>query len=675
MKVTNNATGKAYMLYPNAELQIERTNPFFNSYGEQSLPISIPTEQNSDQLDNPQDPNNKAKPSQSTVVTISDGDYIQQARQAILSSQQKKSTSMAFYINEGAFYAAMPTTKVKTIFGNETVPGVTTIAQAITFCRSLLTGNDERFTIFPVLIDGETDTEKRWINRLDFLDAQGNYLEGRYRSEPLSNVGLIPNFYNAFIRTETISEETVTVPAGTYMSPFLKGNYLLKRIFQYFGYTLEESFLTAEPFASMVFINNTADTLAKGVIRFSDIVPTLTCSDILNIYRGKFHGEFIPDELNKTIRFVQFDTPLSTPASVDLSNNLTSKPIIEFPEKYKQIRLSSADIISDNDTDEFDNVPAMLTAYPTAQLDKVDKCFYRTGFYQGIINYDRVGLSSIPYQDTLALEIEDISIPDCMPVMIPTDIVAYDTTEGLRVSPHYIPMPYIGVGNFLNSKLQSDTADETTVENVTASTTAEQKAILAFSYDGNAHGYRLGTISDYNYLSVKLWDYALCYHGPCGLFENFYRKYDDLLRNSLHTYRANLLLTNLLKRSIPAHEKIIINGMELLIKSLKYKIGGSSDPEESDFFTTHLYTPINSAIDEAIRLAPPTYRWSVTIIRTEISQAQYNASPYKDLVNPIFFPNHPTAIGQVLNFYTAYGPNERSQYYSLLTYRYTSVAN
>ena len=42
MKIINTESGKAYQLFPDTELSIERTNPFFNDYGEQTLPVSLP---------------------------------------------------------------------------------------------------------------------------------------------------------------------------------------------------------------------------------------------------------------------------------------------------------------------------------------------------------------------------------------------------------------------------------------------------------------------------------------------------------------------------------------------------------------------------------------------------------------------------------------------------------
>ena len=42
MKMTNLKKGEAYQLHPFAQLSIERTNPFFNEYGEASVPVDLP---------------------------------------------------------------------------------------------------------------------------------------------------------------------------------------------------------------------------------------------------------------------------------------------------------------------------------------------------------------------------------------------------------------------------------------------------------------------------------------------------------------------------------------------------------------------------------------------------------------------------------------------------------
>ncbi len=43
MIITHLSTGEPYNLSPDAKIEVERTNPFFNDYGESTVPIDLPT--------------------------------------------------------------------------------------------------------------------------------------------------------------------------------------------------------------------------------------------------------------------------------------------------------------------------------------------------------------------------------------------------------------------------------------------------------------------------------------------------------------------------------------------------------------------------------------------------------------------------------------------------------
>ena len=97
------------------------------------------------------------------------------------------------------------------------------------------------------------------------------------------------DFYNSYSRIEEVDGISVKLDPGYYMTPFLRAPYLLRRIFSYFGYTLLENFFdVTEPFKSMVFINNTIDSLVNGSILLSHLVPDCMCNTILDVFRKKF---------------------------------------------------------------------------------------------------------------------------------------------------------------------------------------------------------------------------------------------------------------------------------------------------------------------------------------------------------------------------------------------------
>jgi len=679
MKIIEETTGNAFELYPNFKLEIERTNPFFNEYGEQSLPINMPdTDVNRSLTNQAQSISNKSKATQRLIARIEDGAFMMRCRMAVLSGQRKASIGASFYLNEGAFYDSLPATKLKSIFGTETIPGITTVAHGIAFCKSLLTTTDSRFTIFPILIESDnTNLKIKWINQLAFMNSSGVECISddpnavKYPGD--ANDGTYSlGFYNEFERSETIEDIVTTIPIGYHLSPFIKANYLLTRIFQYFGYTLEDTFFSqTDPFTSMVFINNTLDAIVNGVIKFADLVPNCLCSDILNVFRKKFNCEFIPNEITKTVRIVLFKSIASSKASVDLTNFITSEPKIDYPKSYRQIKLSSDGTISDDEASNFDSVSALLSTYPNAYFDKRDQCFYRDGFAGGTYTKDRVAPASLPYMDTEILDVEEVSVPDCIPVPKISTIKAFHAVSRLtgQITIYYLRLLYIGTANRLYSTAKyTPSAMELANNTSTASATTEEKPILALMYSAG-NGYNIGTLSNCDFKGAQLWNYSLCYNGPFGIFEKFYRDFDNLLRNSLNEVEYELLLSNELKRTIPAHEKVIVQGQEVLINSLSYIVGGKNDPIKSKFLTTHLFEPISEAVSESVKLAEQSYRWvNGNVQYTPLSTEQFNASPFKNKVYPINFPRLATAQDVNVAHYVQMVAKELSEGYWLITY-------
>lgn len=121
--------------------------------------------------------------------------------------------------------------------------------------------------------------------------------------------------------------------------------------------------------------------------------------------------------------------------------------------------------------------------------------------------------------------------------------------------------------------------------------------MLAFTYfDTITHGT--------NHTADGRWEYSLLYNGEHGIYERFYRDMDNLLRNSLHPVKADLLLSSTQKMNIKSHSKVYLCGQELLINKLVYSIGGKDEPKESEFFTTLLHTPVKVAPPESQRFLP-----------------------------------------------------------------------
>ncbi|WP_455673754.1 hypothetical protein [Phocaeicola sp.] len=647
MKITNVNKGKPYHLSPDTKLKVERPNLFFNEYGEQTNPMSLPdTGQNRELLEYPDLISKRQKLSASIMATIEDEGYFMPCRQAVLSAQRKEAIETSFYMNEGSFLSKISDTSLIDVFGTETISGLTTIEECIAFCRSLIPGNNPHYAIFPVLIDSDGSSyddgtpKLNFINRYGFVDSSGNFRDYNFHAPYTA-----PDFYNAVSRTVADGDFTISLSPGYYMSPFIRGNYLLERIFSYFGYTLNENFFTRTvPFTSMVFVNNCADTIVNGVIRITDLLPDCSCNTILEVYRKKFCCEFIPDEVNHTVDIVLFNDVVKMKPQQDLTPYLTSHLKIDYPDYCQLILSSDEQVASPQEVETFDSIADLLGKYKSAELDSYDGAFYRKGYcflsllgsVSAIPLSDKIAESSMRYYAGGNLETEEITVPDCQPVFCGfynnyvSGITNYNKYEDKFL--------YIGKPNFLNSKLQvSKTAEVESLSEETITSDAILKPMLAFAYTIN--DFPRGTTSNYGlqYSSqnpqgeyVRLFDYTLCYNGSDGIFERFYRSLDDIYRNSMHSVTAKLLLPADVKQSLVAHLPVNLQGENLLINILKYTIGGKTEPQETSFYTYRFYNPVDSAKQFADYMPDTDYEWLFEKIEKAITEAQYNSSPYKD---------------------------------------------
>jgi hypothetical protein len=645
MKIVHTNSGQAYQLKPGAQLEVERTNLFFNEYGEQTLPIELPdTDVNRMLTGYAHMGNVKNKPLNNIAVTIQEGDYFMPCRQVVLRAKRKEGINTSFYMNEGSFLSQVENISLREMFGTETVPGVTTVAQGIAFCKSLLAGTHTDYACFPALID--FDGERKYLNRVEWMNAQGSYA---MPARPGSTAGYTMGFYNEFQRVETSGEVSVLLDPGYYITPFIRARYLLRRIFAHFGYTLATNFFdTVQPFKDMVFINNTMDSLVNNTILLAHLVPDCMCGVILNVFRKKFNCEFVADEVTKVVTVKFFNDIVASPAAVDLTNCLTAPLDFDYSNEWRRIKLSSESVQDEGSS--FDSVAEMLLKFPEAWRQDKDGAYYHTG-YGSNVSVEKVAGSTLPYSTGGPLDEVEVTVPDCALSMVQEEEGTSWLVEGDRPYTEYryrerMFFPYIGDANALNSTLDvgtTTTEESDTTELVNKDHT--QDPALCFAFVDSKYLFTCGTTTSHDNRSVKLWDYSLHYNGQYGIFEKFYRPMDLLYRNSLVPVEAQLLLSNTQKQSIAAHEKVIISGQEFLIDKLAYTLGGKNDPKESQLLTTQLYEPLSAAPLESEVLPTPAYMWvnKVSYDGTPLTPAQYEALLIKNNSLPYIYPSPPTA--------------------------------
>lgn len=661
MRIINLKHGEDYNLRPDTQIQVERTNPFFNDFGEQTTPLELPASERNRRLLGFPDTFGRREKMKAEDVAIQDGEYFAQCRQILLSAQYKGSISTSFYINDGSFYSRIQKVKLKDIFKDEFIPGVNTVEQGIAFCRSLRDNKNEQYTIFPVLLTDDSGVNLGFNYK--FLNAYGKdtglkskakwmWKDGKMSYVNYTTVSaFLPDindsdcdFYNAIQRTEYVNEVPITLAPGYYISPFIRVNYLLQRIFAYFGYTLQSNFFTqTEPFTKMVVINNVIDVLVNGKIRLSDLVPDGTCADFLTVIRKKFCCEFTSDEGQHTANIIFLRDTLNELPENDLTSCVTQEPIVVYKTEkdYKRITLDAEDKLDTDISDSYDDIDAMVKACPGAYFNPVDGAFYKQGWSGDYEVITKIGEASQAYNTGGELETKELKIPELIPEFRKLTYKA--TVDDENVECDLGNHLYIGSYIARNSKMVVAGEDKETA----SESASKQKTILAFSYLSEERPE--GTISAYDIHNAEhpqIFDYALYYNGPFGIFEKFYRDYDLLLRNSLHEMKVKLLLSQSQKQNLPAYAKIMIRGVAFFFNKLKFTLGGKNEPVESQLYTIALMQPVINApmVNQQLKAMDTPYKWVGHEKQTEVSSSDYeNAGLDKNRTFTTIYPPIPSA--------------------------------
>lgn len=618
MKIIH-SSGKELKLNPGTVLEMERTNPFFNEYGEQSLPVKLPPDaHNFRVLGLPNEMAGTRKIAQKSDAVIQEGVFSIRCRQAILSASTKEGIDTSFYLNTGSFYEKMKDVQLSTVFKNKTVK-FSSVDDAIRFVRGLMVTPDPRFSCFPVLIEHPDTGEIICLNRVTAPRKEDGYL----------------SLYNEVARSETVDEKTVSVPAGYYITPLVKAMHVLEEIFKHFGYTLNDSFFSrTEPFRSMVWVNNNIDTIVNSEIKYEQLLPDCMVSTILDVFRCKFCCEFIPDETRKTVSIETFNEVIDGNPVRDLTGILLAPPEINHGKAYKQIKLSSektpvldfdseGKLVTSTPDYMSKTLQEIATMYPDAVIDKSRGWIYREGFAADRITREYVGTINGDYYAGGTLEAEKKESPDTL-----VYITSLTLSNGIA--------PFIGSGRSLNSSIVWDEDPQT---NGTSKDTTQKKSelspMLCFTVHIPANRMDFGTIYAHAEGNERLWNYALCYNGPDGLFERFWRKRDDLLRNSMRDVTCQMLLSETDKLSLSAHRKVVINNQELLPNVTKYTVGKKTETK-CTFLTTKLYQPVSTAKQGGKYLPDGKYRW-VPKWKSSVGN-NYTYCKLKKIPDPFFLP-------------------------------------
>ncbi|MBR5146432.1 MAG: hypothetical protein IKW54_02260 [Bacteroidales bacterium] len=579
--------------------EVELNNPFFSDEGDSTIPATIPaTPNNLKVLDNIHRVDRADRFLKTTPATLMAG-VIQKHGQLIIDTlSMKNGIAVSLAIENSDVYSQYKSKSLKEIFAskvrdewNRDIKSLANHLLAVRFNRKT-----DDFTIFPV--------------------AVSPYEEDETKTYQYNNEGT--NYLVWQARTVREGDLTMSVTDGYGLSPFLYLYKMIDLLFEQMGYYVVYNCLDRDPYRDIVLLNNCADTIVKGLIKYSDLVPSCTLSEFLDFLHNKFGIFCRIDSTSKRVRVIMLQDLLSSSAP---DMDITSKVVDDLDITIED----NSRVILSSETSIDDTAPAAET---------FDKLIEKYGYYIEITEKQYANMQNdipINISDCLVMRQEtgqfyelrrNIGANKVIPTYVGTNYFKYDRENSSNQesfnSPDVMPaiiydrLPYMYIGDRLHRNTTCNYSEES----------SEQPIMIAWktiTLAGNI-AMTFGTTQKY-FDGRKIKDFSLTTY---DMYEYFWSCYNNLLRSGKIKLKGTVLFDISDMASIDMSRVKIYKGQKLLPLTTVFEISDKLKNRDSEFLLVKEF--LNSEKDKTI--APETkqrYKWESIVDVPEVYINQLNS--------------------------------------------------
>lgn len=565
------------------KLEITTNHPFFSDDGTASAPATIPSSYlNREILNFPEDPARRTIFERVISGVLQAGTFFKPCKIIISGASRHDGISASLAFRESELYADVQDRFLPDLFeANRGESFDFDIPMPWYFYareNRPSAGAGGSFTFFPVAADYYENDGTTRVNILN---------------KPTSSKEFI---YSA--RTIYRGDERISVPLGYGLAPYFYLDWVVRATFEYCGYEVETNVFETDtrlqrivllhPFADLLVGQNLeSDTWHPDAGR---MVPSITVGEFITFLRDKF-GAFVTLTGNKvSIRL--FEDVVKSGFDADLSAALLGEISVSYPERSLLTMTQRKDI--DSAEAAADNLPALRETYQNLaeasrladisgsglfHVGSLGKYYHRKNTLDSsgntVATTTKVGSEAVDFRrkyDGIDSE-ESIEPDDTYVPMI------YDATSGLY-------MPYIGESCHANIEIEGKEKG------------ANVPIMLCYAkYYSDTAGsnevHAQGQTTDFNYLSMSNSYTGLIPLTPEGIVPEYWNEYWKILASGSPEITCQLKLPLERIESMDLFTPKLLNGMRVLIKSIKYSIGpGGLSPCEATLQLLPVYDDI-----------------------------------------------------------------------------------
>lgn len=575
---------------------IEQNSPVFSQEGTQSIPVSLPdSDVNKAALSYPTRPGRKDKFIRKIPAKLEAGIIHKSGKLLIESAERESGILGSIMLNESDFYSQIRDVKLPDIFGkiirDDFSQSSDKVEDWYQYIYDCMVGDEtDDFTAFPVAVN-LTGGKYQLLNGPD-TSSERTVWDLKYQA-----------------RRVAYGDETINVPLGYGVTPFLWLWRMIELLFAEYDYTVRLNPFKTDNFLNKIaLVNNTADSICKGTLNYGDLVPSGTVSEFVTFLADKMLSHIYIYPESKSVDIVPLNSVLLSEADMDIT------AILHGNEKYTFTDTFEVSIEPDTSLEGAE--PAMETLFDLANkythIGVLSESDFRnnaykynlvlrksTGDYYEIlrkpptseVQISKLGSNYFRYF-TRRLPAKEYKSTDLIPPMVELKTGLIGSKEANVIC------PYIGTSRHRNTSYKEKTAD------------AEQKIIIALNAGVSdedaiiAAKYILGTTQKYDNMG-NLWSmYDLT---TTDLYTLFFKEWNKYLMNSGIEMEARVdylpeqILS--LKMDLPK----IFKGQKILLKNLSYSVGNKVSNILSKFLLLRSLTPL--VTDPAVSFIEQLYTW------------------------------------------------------------------
>ena len=629
--------GEALDLPEGFSMDVEDTNPIFNDQGSQSIPATIPPTRRNNRLtdypgrvDNSENPNDPER-----TCIIENGAYQRRGTLNYTSANSRDGITFNVGFDNSTAYEKWKNKKLTEL---STLPtwGHSSLSSLLYELNAIYRSANPKtnpLAVFPIITA---------IDKEGWLDDSFNVIDpekvemlnmwtrtaGRYKE--LKSVSKVTRTIDG-----TVTE--VSVPENYGFTPFVRVWRVLELIFSDLGMTIVANpFKTDNDLARLVVLNNCADSCCQKDVKYTDLMPDVTVEAFMAALWARFGLVYHVDFSRCRVSLAFIGDIVAKPVQMDLSGIITEPPLVNY-EKGKYVKLSASSSIdcAKPETERFEDFfknfdSSQISDTGIAENENIRFTFNKRtcvwSRFDKVNRKSKEGSTSFFNWDpkTPGVDAEEITSDD----------------EWVPIA--HIQIRHTGVNNLgdfaddVPFYLKGMRHNHSYIKGSDGPEGGDTPLAFMFAFTGIEADYdstegRFASVTGDTFKNGTQHTTSLLFQYKGGLFDKYWRKYDEILRHGARTIELKGRLKLQEIQQLDMFRPVMFKGVRCLIDTINYSLpGGKEIAVEIKLRTIQTQGTYNIATEQNIpnfSLLDTDYYWKYV---SDTLQTVYNSTESKN---------------------------------------------